>query len=398
MTSITDRLEALFAGRVRDVVPPLFGAAGEPVRPLISLSYGLADPTLFPRAELMAAAAEVLAYEAAESLNYAMSYPGLTDQIVARLQAEGVAAQPEHVLVGYGSGQILALLPEIFVEPGDIVIIEAPSFLGAVRRFVQSGARLISIPVDEGGMNVEMLADTLRDLAANGQRPKFIYTIPTFHNPTGVTMTLPRRRQLVDLAAEYGVPVVEDDAYIDLRFTGEPLPSLAALDQDGWVIRVGTYSKILAPGLRIGWVHARREIIDRLLMVKAEGTTGPFITRIVARFCADGRLERHIATLRQHYAVKCATMAAAIRRHFPAEASFVMPAGGFFIWVRLPKGVSARALLEASRARGAEFLAGTACFVERERGDNAMRLAFSFQSSERIEEAIALIGEAFADL
>ena len=398
MTATTDRLESLFASRVREVVPPLFGAAGEPVRPLISLAYGLADPELFPRAELMAAAAEVLAYEAADSLNYALSYPGLTDQIVERLRAEGVAAQPEHVLVGYGSGQILALLPEIFVEPGDTVIIEAPSFLGAVRRFVQSGARLINIPVDEHGMNVGLLADTLRELAADGRRPKFIYTIPTFHNPTGVTLSLERRRQLVTLAAEYGVPVVEDDAYIDLRFAGEPLPSLAALDQEGWVIRVGTYSKILAPGLRIGWVHARREIIDRLLMVKAEGTTGPFITRVVARFCENGRLERHIAMLRQHYAAKCAAMAAAIRQHFPAEASFVMPAGGFFIWVKLPQGVSARALLEAARARGAEFLAGTACFVDRAQGEHAMRLAFSFQSISRIEEAIAIIGAAFADL
>ncbi|WP_298819931.1 aminotransferase-like domain-containing protein [Chloroflexus sp.] len=395
---MTATLETLFAARVREVTPPLFGAAGEPARPLISLAYGLADPALFPRAELMAAAAEVLAYEAADSLNYAMSYPGLTDQIVARLRAEGVDAQPEQVLVGYGSGQILALLPEIFVDPGDTVIIEGPSFLGAVRRFVQSGARLVTIPVDEYGMDVTALADTLRALAAEGRRPKFIYTIPTFHNPTGVTLTLERRRQLVALAAEYGAPVVEDDAYLDLRFTGESLPSLAALDQEGWVIRVGTYSKILAPGLRIGWVHARREIIDRLLMVKAEGTTGPFITRVVARYSADGRLEQHIAALRRHYATKCEVMAAAIRRHFPAEARFVMPAGGFFIWVRLPEGVSAGTLLNAARARGAEFLPGTACFAEPGHGDDAIRLAFSFQSSERIEQGIAAIGAAFADV
>ncbi|ACL23966.1 aminotransferase-like domain-containing protein [Chloroflexus aggregans] len=398
MSSTVDRLTDLFTTRVREIVPPLFGAAGEPVRPLISLAYGLADPALFPRAELIAAATQVLAYEAAESLNYAMSYPGLTDQIVARLQAEGVDAQPEQVLVGYGSGQILALLPEIFVEPGDIVIIEGPSFLGAVKRFVQSGARLITVPVDEHGMNVTVLADVLRRLAAEGRRPKFIYTIPTFHNPTGVTLSLDRRRQLVALAAEYGVPVVEDDAYIDLRFSGEPLPSLAALDQAGWVIRVGTYSKILAPGLRIGWVHARREIIDRLLMVKAEGTTGPFITRVVARYCADGRLERHITELRRHYAAKCHVMVSAVQRHFPAEAHFVRPEGGFFIWVTLPSGVSAQTLLTAARSRGAEFLPGSACFAEPGQGDNAIRLAFSFQSSERIEQGIAAIGAAFGDL
>lgn len=398
MTSTADRLIDLFATRVREVTPPLFGAAGEPARPVISLAYGLADPALFPRAELMAAAAEVLAYEAAESLNYAMSYPGLTDQIVDRLRAEGVAAQPEQVLVGYGSGQILALLPEIFVDPGDVVIIEGPSFLGAVKRFLQSGARLVTVPVDEHGMDVAALADVLRRLAAEGRRPKFIYTIPTFHNPTGVTLSLERRRQLVALAAEYGVPVVEDDAYLDLRFAGEPLPSLAALDHEGWVIRVGTYSKILAPGLRIGWVHARREIIDRLLMVKAEGTTGPFITRVVARFSAAGRLERHIAALRQHYAAKCAVMAAAIRRCFPAGARFLLPSGGFFIWVTLPAGVSANALLAAACARGAEFLPGTACFAEPGHGDDAIRLAFSFQSSAQIEEGIARIGAAFNDL
>jgi 2-aminoadipate transaminase len=292
---------------------------------------------------------------------------------------------------------VLGLLPQVFVDPGDVVLIEGPSFLGAVRHFADAGARLVTVPTDAQGMDVDALESILLDLRRQNIRPKFIYAIPTFQNPTGTTMPLARRQKLVALAAEHGVVVVEDDAYGDLRFEGRPQPVLAALDQEGWVIRVGTFSKILAPGVRMGWACARPEVIARLAHFKAEGSSGPFLTRVVARYCADGRLEAHIQDLIALYRRKRDVMLDAIAREFPAGIDVLRPEGGFFIWCKLPPGMSARTLLERAQAQGATFLPGTRCFADGQ-GDDAIRLAFSFLPSEQIEEGIARIGAAMRQI
>jgi 2-aminoadipate transaminase len=364
---------------------------------MISLAYGLADPALFPHADLLAATAAVFDQDGAAALNYGPSYAGLTELIVARLRAQGIEAEPENVLVSQGSGQILALLPQVFVDPGDVVIVEGPTFMGAVRHFSEAGARLVTAPTDEDGMDVQALEAILRDFRRQNIRPKFIYTIPTFHNPTGTTMPLARRQKLVALGAEYGAVIVEDDAYGDLRFEGQPLPNLAALDQEGWVVRTGTFSKILAPGLRMGWAYGRPEIIQRLAAFKSEGASGPFITQVVARYCADGRLDAHIQELIALYRQKRDIMLGAIEREFPAEVATVRPAGGFFVWCKLPAGMSATALLKAAEAHGATFVPGTRCFANGA-GDDAIRLAFSFQPAEQIEAGIARIGAAMREL
>lgn len=390
-------IDDLFAARARDVLPPLYGPPAPRRDPLISFSYGLADPALFPRAELLAATAAVLEEDAAAALNYGPAFAGLQEQIVLRLRAQGIEAEDANVLVSYGSSQILGLLPRVFVEPGDVVLIEGPSFMGAVRQFAEGGARLVTVPTDQDGMDVDALERALIDLRRQGVRPKFIYTIPTFQNPTGTTLPFARRRKLVAVGAEYGVAIVEDDAYGDLRFEGQPLPSLAALDQDGWVIRIGTFSKILAPGLRMGWAYARPEIIARLAAFKVEGSSGPFLTRVIARYCADGRLEAHIEKLITLYRRKRDVMLAAIAREFPADVTALRPGGGFFVWCRLPPGMSAQALLPLAEARGATFLPGTRCFAGGQ-GDDAIRLAFSFLPAERIEEGIARIGAAMRSI
>jgi DNA-binding transcriptional MocR family regulator len=397
MTASPLSLDTLYAVRAKDAVAQLQGAAQAGSSPLLSLAFGLADPEIFPRAELAAATANVLTDDAPAALNYGPPFDGLTDQVLARLRAQGIEAEPENILLGYGSSQILALIPEVFVERGDTVIIEGPSFMGAVRRFIMSGARLVTVPTDGEGMNIDALEETLRDLAARGVRPKFIYTIPTFHNPSGVTMPLARRQRLVALAAAYGVLVVEDDAYGELRFRGDDLPPLAALDAEGWVMRVCTYSKILAPGVRIGWTYARPEIIARLNMFKLEGGSGPFLTRVIARYAAEGRLERHMAQLRAHYSQKCDLMLAAIKREFPREVLVDRPDGGFFVWCRLPQGMSATALLERAHAEGVTFLPGVNCYANGQ-GDDAIRLAFSFQPAEQIQDGIARIGRAMRGL
>jgi 2-aminoadipate transaminase len=387
------RIDDLFAARALNVPAPMYGPTPPRRADMISFSYGLADPDLFPRADLLAATGAVLEQDAPAALNYGPTFSGLREQIVARLRAQGIEAEEDNVLVSYGSSQILALLPQVFVEPGDVVLIEGPSFMGAVRHFSEAGARLVTLPTDDGGMDVDALEATLRDRRKQGVRPKFIYTIPTFHNPTGATMPLARRQKLVALGAEYGVAIVEDDAYGDLRYDGQPLPNLAALDQDGWVIRIGTYSKILAPGVRMGWAYARPEVIARLAKFKAEGSSGPFLTRVIASYCADGRLEAHIQELIALYRHKRDIMLDAIAREFPAGVTALRPEGGFFIWCRLPPGTSASALLPLAEARGATFLPGTRCFADGQ-GDDAIRLAFSFLPSEQIETGIARIGAA----
>lgn len=392
-------LHALFAERARTLAPGMYGGPGISTAPdaPIALSYGFAAPELFPRDDLLAATAAVLEHDAAEALNYGDPFPGLRDQVAARLRAQGVEAADDQVLLSYGSSQVLAVLPRVFIDPGDVVLIEGPSFIGAVRHFSDAGARLITIPTDAQGMDVDALEQQLRDLRSQGVRPKFIYTIPTFHNPTGATMPLARRQKLVGLGAEYGVVIVEDDAYGELRFDGQPLPHLAALDQEGWVVRIGTFSKILAPGMRMGYAYGRPEIIGRLEAQKGDAETGPYLTRVVAAYCADGRLDAHIATLRDHYRQKRDVMMDAIEREFPAGMPLLRPEGGFFIWCRLPEGVSARELLARSEKHGATFVAGGRCFANGQ-GDDAIRLAFSFQPIERIPEGIARIGAALREL
>jgi len=390
-------LDDLFTPQARALTPPMYGPPTQPEGvPLISLAYGLADPALFPHEELIDATAQILATDLNAALNYGPNAPALLALVAQRLRHEGVDAHEQQTMLAYGSSQILGLLPQVLLAPGDSVIIEAPTFLGAVARFRMAGARIIGVPVDAHGMDVDALEERLKELRRAGVRPKFIYTIPTFQNPAGVTLTLERRHRLVALAAEYGVLIVEDDAYVDLRFRGEPLPPLAALDQAGWVLRVGTFSKILAPGLRMGWAHGPQALIDRLLMFKVEGSSGPFLTHLVARFAANGRLDAHIAALSAHYAAKCDLMVAALRRALP-DATFEVPDGGFFIWLRLPEGVTASALTPVALRHGMEFLAGTRCFADGS-GDDYIRLAFSEEPAARIEQAMRRLGAAVDEL
>ncbi|WP_445628115.1 aminotransferase-like domain-containing protein [Nostoc sp. DSM 114167] len=389
-TTSAYQIADLFAERARNLTPPTYGTELTKII-TVSFAYGLADPILFPHADLSAASAAVLAEEAPLALNYGPPSAQLYEQIILRLQAQGISANRDRVIIGYGSGQILGLLPDVFLEPGDVVIVEGPTFLGIVNRFVQAGARLITIPVDEMGMDVDALEETLSDLKKRGIRPRFIYTIPTFHNPTGSTMPLSRRQKLVALAAEYGVLVVEDDAYSDLRFQGEVVPSLASLDKEGWVLYVNTFSKIIAPGIRLGWACGDPVIIERLAMFKSEGPVGPFVSHVVGRYCATGKLDRHIQELIACYKHKCNLLLEAIAQEFPSDVVALRPDGGFFVWCKLPPDISAKALLIAANEHGISFLPGTRCYANGQ-GDDAIRLAFSFQPTKKIVEGIATLG------
>lgn len=384
-------LNDLFAGRAREKLTPAVWPDHAP--DLISLSYGFAAPELFPTDALLAATSEVLAEDAPEALNYGPTYPRLVDMLVERMHAQGTLAAPDRILVSYGSSQILALLPQVLVDPGDIVIVEGPTFMGAVRSFAAAGAKMDTVPVGAHGMDLDDLESKLRAYRQRNVRPKFIYTIPTFQNPNGSLMPLESRKRLVELAQEFGVLIVEDDAYGELRFLDDPITRLSALDHNDWVVQVGTFSKILAPGIRMGWACGSPELIARLRHFKVEGDSGPYQTRVVERFCADGKLDAHIATLRAHYRERRDLMWNAIEREFPEYVRVSKPDGGFFIWVDLPEHIHVNQVIDAAAERGVGFLSGTHCFTNGQ-GQHSFRLAFSFAPMQKLDEAITRIGAA----
>ncbi len=391
------KLNELYAVGARDIAGRIMGAAQMARAARLSLAFGLADPMLFPVDDLAEATSEVLSERPDAALNYGPPSAELYEQLVSRLQSKGIPADRENVMFSYGSSQMLALIPQVLVDPGDVVIIEGPSFMSAVRRFELAGARIITIPTDSAGMDIDVLEERLAELAREGVRPKLIYTIPTFHNPSGVTMTLARRQRLVALAALYGVLIVEDDAYGDLRFTGETLPTLAALDTEGWVLHIGTYSKILAPGVRVGWAYGPPDLLQRLNMFKLEGDVGPFLSHVVARYSSNGRLDTHIAELCSHYSRKCAVMLDAIAQNFPADVTTFAPEGGFFIWCKLPDDMRASALVPLAAERGVAFLSGERCYTDGA-GDDFIRLAFSYHTPDKLAEGVAGIGDAMQAL
>lgn len=385
-----------FNARVRAATPmPRAGAAPPDV---ISLAYGMPDPALFPTAGLAAAAEEALRdpsrYAVALQYGNVGGNPLLLAELGRKLEAEeGRPAGPGSLVMTNGSSQAIALVVQALAGPGDVCLCEAPTFLGTIHHIRFQGVRTVPVALDDEGLDVEGLEREVRRLEAAGTPPRFIYTIPTFNNPAGVTMSLGRRRALLDIATRHGVPVIEDDAYRDLRFEGEPVPTLHALDREGLVIRLGTFSKIVAPGVRLGFALADPAVIERVLAFKAEGSTNGFASMVVGTFMRGGGLAAHIETLRAAYRARRDAMYDALAREMPAGVTWTRTEGGFFLWLTLPS----RADMAKVNARAAEervvALAGTECFPDG-RGTHNLRLAFSLQPPDRIAEGIRRLGRA----
>jgi 2-aminoadipate transaminase len=385
-----------FNPRVRATAPmPRAGASPPDV---ISLAYGMPDPALFPTAGLAAAAQEALGDPAryAVALQYGNvgGNPLLLSELGRKLEGEeGRPVTPGTLVMTNGSSQAIALVVQALAAPGDVCLCEAPTFLGTIHHIRFQGVRTVPLSLDDDGIDVEGLEQEIHRLETAGTPPRFIYTIPTFNNPAGTSMTLERRRALLDIAARHGVPIIEDDAYRDLRFEGEPVPTLHALDRDGLVIRLGTFSKIVAPGVRLGFVLAEPAVTERVLAFKAEGSTNGFASMVVGTFMKTGGLAAHIQTLRAAYRERRDAMYQALEREMPAGVTWTRTQGGFFLWVTVP----ARADMSKVNAKAAEerivALAGTECFPDG-RGTHNLRLAFSLQPPEKIAEGIRRLGRA----
>jgi 2-aminoadipate transaminase len=366
---------------------------------IISLAGGLPAPELFPIDEYRRAFEWVLETDGAQALQYGPSegYSGLRALIAERLGQIGIRCEGDDILITNGSQQALDLIGKIFLDPGDAVLCEKPTYLGALQAFNQYQASYAVVPMDDDGMRVDEVERLLADDRGPGgrRRIKLVYALPNFQNPTGRSMSSERRHRLVELASRYGVPIVEDDPYGELRYEGEPLPTLKSLDTDGGVIYLGTFSKILAPGFRLGWVVASPDALEGILHAKQPSDLHTGIAQQMATYyvARDGFVDRHVEHIKDFYRERRDVMLRALEEHFPSGARFTRPAGGLFVWAELPAHIDTRELLlEAIRDKVA-FVPGQG-FHPDHSGTNTMRLNFSNVPPDMLREGIRRLGKA----
>lgn len=360
----------------------------------ISFVYGFPDPASLPAEDVAAATVRALKTRGHEALQYgdAKGYSGLIDALLAKLKRDqGIDAGRENVLITAGGSQAMALVLDALIDWGDTVITEEPTWMGAVRAFKNVGAQPVAVPVDNEGLDTDALERELKRLQAEGIRPKLIYIIINFQNPSGATTTLERRQKIVALAQEYGVMILEDDAYYDLRYAGEFVPPLYTLDDSGSVFYLGTFSKIMGAGMRLGWLVGPADLIARLAVLKIDGGTNVFGAHVAAEWMPE-HLDAHIAQLREIYHRRRDIMLAALESHMPASVTWTTPDGGFFIWVTLPKGMDADQLADQAKERGIIILPGAQCWVS-DTGKNTVRLSYSYAQDDQIEPGIRVLAE-----
>ncbi|HTE18805.1 MAG TPA: PLP-dependent aminotransferase family protein, partial [Armatimonadota bacterium] len=334
---------------------------------------------------------EVLRRDGRAALQYgpADGYPPLREYVAEMLRARGLEATSDHILITNGSQQALDLACRALLDPGDGVVVESPTYLAAIQTFDSLEARYHTVAMDGQGMGEESLSQALV------RRPKLLYTLPNFQNPTGISMTLSRRQAAATAALDAGAAVLEDDAYYDLRYDGSPLPPVAALAPNPWAVYTGTFSKVVAPGLRVGYLWAAPELVERLAQLKqiTDLHTGSLTQRVVHEYCASGRLEPGIDRLRETYRARRDTMLQALESHLSGLARWTRPQGGMFIWVTLPEGTDAGELLPLAMERGVVFVPGASFHVGGVGGRNTFRLNFVSADEERIIAGIrALAG------
>ncbi len=362
----------------------------------IALSAGYPDPSSMPRSDMAEAMRVALEKDGELALQYGANrgFDRLLEELQTKLKRDqGIECTEEELLIVSGAGQGLGIIADALCDPGDVVISEEPTWMGAVRHFRGIGVDVEPVRVDDQGTNIEELEATINRLVQGGRRPKFIYIIPNFQNPIGVTATVERRQALIDLAKENLIPIIEDDAYSDLRYRGERLPTLYELDDSGLVIYLSTFSKIIGAGLRLGWIVAHPRFISAFAALKQEGGTSPFVSAAVTEFCASGTLTEHIGELRKVYGGRRDAMVRALEAHMPAGVSWTDPDGGFFVWVTLPDGVKIGDIHPALKDQGVDVSPGTQ-FYFHGGGDNAVRLSFSFANEEQIDAGVKALAEA----
>src|SRR5688572_19236276 len=363
---------------------------------IISLAGGLPDTSTFPAEDMAALMARVAADASARALQYGPTegLEGLKACIVEVMAEEGMDVGEDELLVTTGGQQVIDLVCKTLIDPGDVIVAEGPTYPGAVPTFGAYEADVVQIEMDSDGMRIDLLEETLDRLEHEGRTPKFIYTVPTFQNPAGVTMALDRRRRLVRLAAERELLVLEDNPYGLLRYEGDPLPPLYALDGGEYVIYLGTFSKILSPGLRLGWTAAPRPVLEKLNLGKqgADLCSSTFGQFFVMEYFARRDWRDLLGSLREVYRRRRDVLLEALAEHLPAEAQWTRPDGGLFVWATLPSYIDTTDLLARALREHVAFVPGRAAYLDG-RGGSSMRLNFSGVSEDDLREGVRRIGE-----
>jgi 2-aminoadipate transaminase len=395
-TPANDPFEPLLSRRARIG----WGVAVATPRPSMHALYefggGYPDPASFPYVGMVEATASMMQAEGAAAMTYGepQGYRPLRELICTKYERfEGFKAEPDNIIVANGSGHALALAFSAFVDPGDAVICEAPTFSGSLNTIRRHGPEILDVPVDDEGIVTAAVRERLMQLRRQGRRCKIIYTIVNFQNPAGPSQSLHRRHELIELAHEFETVILEDDAYGELRFEGETLPPLYALDQGGRVIRAGTLSKILGAGVRIGWLCAPRDLIPAFQGFLFGGGVNPFMSRVATYYLRDHLVE-HIEKLIGVYRTKRDAMLRGLAEGL-AGTDYVVsrPEGGFFLWMRLPSGTDTQRLAELAVESRVQYTPGTA-FYANGGGENFIRLAFSYESPDKCYEGARLIAKA----
>jgi len=363
---------------------------------IISLAGGLPDTSTFPAEDFAALMARVAVDASARALQYGPTegLDDVKDCIVQVMAAEGMDVEREDLLVTTGGQQVIDLVCKTLIDPGDVIVAEAPTYPGAVPVFVSYQADVVQVEMDDHGMRIDVLQAELDRLDREGRVPKFIYTVPSFQNPAGVTLSLERRRELVRIAHERELLVLEDNPYGLLRYEGKPLPTLYSLDGGAYVIYLGTFSKILSPGLRLGWTAAPPPVLDKLNLGKGgvDLCSATLSQQFVATYFGERDWRAYLGTLVGLYRRRRDVMLDALAEHLPREASWTEPNGGLFIWARLPDYIDTTDLLARALRENVAFVPGRAAYLDG-RGGSEMRLNFSGIGEDDIREGVRRIGK-----
>jgi 2-aminoadipate transaminase len=363
---------------------------------VISLAGGLPDTSTFPPDSYAALMRKIAAESCARALQYAPT-EGLAlvkRCVVDVMGAEGTGVDPDEILITTGGQQVIDLMCKTLIDPGDVIVAEAPTYPGAVPTFSSYQADVVQVRMDRDGMRVDELETTLDELEQAGRRPKFIYTVPNFHNPAGVTLSLPRRRELVRIAQERELLVLEDNPYGLLRYESDPLPTLLSLDGGNFVVYAGTFSKILSPGMRLGWTVAPRPVLEKMNVGKqaSDLCSSSLSQHFVAAYFESGPWHEYVRSLIEIYRRRRDVMLDALAEHYPREAHWTHPEGGLFIWATLPDYIDTTDLLARALEQRVAFVPGRAAYVDG-RGGSSMRLNFSGVGENDIREGVRRIGE-----
>ncbi len=396
MNNLTEKLSALASKGERSLIREILKLLDK--GDVISFAGGLPSPESFPTGDISKVTAKILAEEGEIALQYGATEGDkiLCEQLALYNNRKGFGIKPENVLPTASSQQALDIIGKMFLDAGDNIVMGLPSYLGAINAFKAYNPNIIGVKHDEKGLSADGLRNVLKGLQAKGERAKFVYLVPDFQNPAGITMPLDRRVEILAIAKEFDLLIIEDSPYCEIRFSGEHQPTFYSLDDMGRVLNLGTFSKVLAPGFRLGWIIASTEILDSAIVVKQtmDLCTSPFIQRIAGRYMEAGYLEANLGGIIDSYGKKAQTMLKAFEEFMPKGVTWTTPEGGLFLFLRLPENIDTEKLLEvAIRDYKVAFVPGVVFHCDGS-GRNTMRMNFSYESEETIREGVKRLAEA----